>query len=115
MGKLISFCGLDCSACPAYIARQADDPELRRKTAATWSRIYDAEIKPEDVFCDGCASDGSVLFGHCQVCRIRECGRSLKLETCAHCPEYPCGRLEEFLAMVPEAKKVLDEIRKNIK
>lgn len=113
MSRLISFCGLDCSACPAYVVRHADDPELRRKTAATWSKIYDADIKPEDVFCDGCASEGSVLFGHCRACRIRECGRSRKLETCAHCPEYACVRLEELLAMVPEARQVLDRIKKS--
>lgn len=114
MSDKISFCGLACSACPAFIARQADDPELRRKTAAAWSKIYDAEIKPDDVFCDGCASEGSVLFGHCRVCRIRECGRSRKLKTCAHCPEYPCGRLEEFWAVVPEARQVLDRIKQEL-
>lgn len=114
MNKKTSFCGLDCAVCPAYQARQNDDPELRQKTAATWSKIYNADIKPEDVFCDGCASDGPVLFGHCSSCKIRECGRSKKLENCAHCPEYSCSRLEEFFAMVPEAKQVLDKIRKDL-
>jgi hypothetical protein len=115
MNKKISFCGLDCAACPAYIARHADDPELRQKTAATWSQIYGADIKPEDIFCDGCTSEGTLLFGHCRVCKIRECGRARKLESCAHCPEYACGRLNEFFEMVPEAREVLDDIRKTLK
>jgi hypothetical protein len=115
MNKIISFCGLDCAACPAYIARHADDPELRQKTAATWSQIYGADIKPEDIFCDGCTSEGTLLFGHCRVCKIRECGRARKLESCAHCPEYACGRLNEFFEMVPEARQVLDDIRKTLK
>ncbi|MDQ7798592.1 MAG: DUF3795 domain-containing protein [Candidatus Edwardsbacteria bacterium] len=115
MNKKISFCGLDCTACPAYIARYADDPELRRKTAATWSQIYGADIKPEDIFCDGCTSEGTLLFGHCRVCQIRECGRAKELESCAHCPEYACVRLNEFFGMVPEARQVLDDIRKTLK
>lgn len=115
MSQKISFCGLDCTACPAYIARHADDPELRRRTAETWSKLYGADIKPEDIFCDGCTSEGAVLFGHCQTCKIRECGLSKKLVTCAHCGEYSCVKLNEFFSMVPEAKKVLDDIRKNIK
>jgi hypothetical protein len=114
MNKKISFCGLDCSVCPAFIARHADDPELRRKTAETWSKIYHADIKPEDVFCDGCTSEGPVLFGHCRTCKIRECGRARKLDNCAHCPEYACGRLNEFFDIVPEAKLMLDGIRKDL-
>ena len=114
MNKRISFCGLDCSVCPAYQARQNDDPELRQKTADSWSKIYHADIKPEDVFCDGCTSEGPVLFAHCSNCKIRECGRAKELDNCAHCPEYPCSRLEEFFAMVPEARQVLDNIRKTL-
>ncbi len=34
---LISFCGINCLDCPAYIAKRTDDMELRAKTAKAWS------------------------------------------------------------------------------
>ncbi|MBI5805014.1 DUF3795 domain-containing protein [candidate division TA06 bacterium] len=116
MVKIISYCGLDCSACPAYIAAQKDDPELRANTAAHWSKLYQSDIKPEDVFCQGCHSDGERLFNHCRVCLMRQCGKNLKLKNCAHCPDYACEKLKPFLEMVPEAKANLESIRqKNTK
>ena len=47
-GENISYCGLDCAACPAYIATQAGDQEGLKKTAETWSRELGLDIKPED-------------------------------------------------------------------
>ena len=37
MAKMLSMCGLDCAACPAFIAHQTGDQALRAKTAAEWS------------------------------------------------------------------------------
>ena len=113
MAKLISFCGLDCSVCPAYLVAQKDDPELRAATAAHWSNIYQSDIKPEDIFCQGCLSGGERLFAHCRVCQMRQCGQNRKLKNCAHCPEYACEKLKPFLEMVPEAKANLENIRQN--
>jgi hypothetical protein len=36
-GKIIAFCGILCSDCPAYLATQAADDEALAKQAAEWS------------------------------------------------------------------------------
>jgi hypothetical protein len=43
---------------------------------------------------------------------IAKCAREKKLATCAACPEYSCGKLDAFLAQVPEARKTLEALRK---
>ncbi|HEC96016.1 MAG TPA: DUF3795 domain-containing protein, partial [Euryarchaeota archaeon] len=54
MEKIIGFCGLICSECPAYLATQKDDDNERRKVAETWSKEFNANMKPEDINYDGC-------------------------------------------------------------
>jgi hypothetical protein len=111
MNKMISNSGLICTECPAYIANQTDDDELREKTAAQWSKMYNATILPEAVNCVGCLEDDGVLFHHCTVCEIRKCCREKNVINCAHCDEYKCKRITEFFGWVPEAEKVLDKVR----
>lgn len=110
--RIIGACGIVCSACPAYIATRSDDDALRAKTAKEWSAMFHADIKAADIDCDGCPSDGPRLFHHCFECGIRKCAREKKLANCAACPEYSCKKLDEFLAMVPEARATLEELRK---
>ena len=31
MEKMIAFCGIECTVCPAFIAYKTDDNELRKK------------------------------------------------------------------------------------
>jgi hypothetical protein len=110
--KIIAKCGLGCSECPAYIATQKNDDALRAETAKKWSEMFKADIKPTDINCDGCQSESARLFSYCQTCDIRKCAREKKVETCAACPEYSCAKLDAFLAQVPEARKVLEGLRK---
>ena len=107
MEKMLGMCGIDCAKCPAYEATQKDDDALREKTAAEWSKMFHADIKPENINCDGCTS-GSKHFGYCDSCQIRICGTGKDLNTCAECSDYSCSILTEFHAMVPEAKAALD-------
>ncbi|KPJ65710.1 hypothetical protein AMJ44_09620 [candidate division WOR-1 bacterium DG_54_3] len=113
MEKMIAFCGLVCSECPAYIATQKDDDNERRKVAEMWSKGFKVELKPEDINCDGCLVDSENLFSHCKVCEIRKCGKETKVENCAYCDDYACEKLTDFFKMAPEAKTTLDEVRKN--
>lgn len=111
----ISICGIDCGACPAYIATQNNDQEKRVETAAEWSKMFKADIKPNDVNCNGCTFQSGKLFHHCAVCEIRACGMDRGLVNCAHCEDYTCERLDGFFKMAPEAKSNLDRIRKELK
>ena len=111
MDKIIAFCGLVCTDCPAYQATQANDDGLRRKTAAKWSEMFKSEIKPEDIACDGCTGPGR-KFHHCGECEMRLCGISKGVKNCGRCAEYPCKPVKAFLKWVPDAKHILDAEKK---
>jgi len=110
----ISFCGIICSQCEAFIATMNDDDELRRKTAEKWSKQFNGEIKAEDINCRGCTSVEEPIFSHCRVCEYRLCGIDKEIENCAHCSEYPCENLAKFHEMVPQCKETLDKIKENL-
>ena len=110
--KTLAMCGLDCAACPAFIARKTDDQALRVKTAAEWSKQFGVALKPEDINCVGCLKTKGVHFGHCNDCEIRKCGLARKVNNCALCPDYPCEKIAKFTANVPPAKANLEEVRR---
>jgi len=137
MDKMIAFCGLTCTECPTFIATRKDDDEERKKVAELWSKErkkiselwskerkkkygelwfkeYDSDIKPEDINCDGCLSEGDRLFNYCKVCEIRKCGKEKGVKNCTYCDDYACEKLNKLLKMVSEAEAVLEEVRKNL-
>ncbi|MBN2003627.1 MAG: DUF3795 domain-containing protein [Anaerolineae bacterium] len=110
MEKIIAYCGLTCSDCPAYIATQSHDQAALEAVAAQWRQEYNAPgITVESVLCDGCLT-GPNKCGHCSECNIRACGVEHGVANCAHCAEYPCDQLQAFFKMVPVAKAALDQI-----
>lgn len=111
MEEMIAYCGLVCHECPALIATQNDDDEKRAEVAKQWSKLYNADIKPGEVSCNGCLSKDRILFKHCQICQIRKCGIEKKITTCAHCDDYICEKLDTFFNLVPECKDLLKEIK----
>ena len=114
MNKIIAYCGLVCSECPAYIATQADDQAALEKVAAQWREEYNApNITVESVICDGCL-DGGRKCSHCADCEIRTCGVERGVVSCAYCPEYACEKLERFFGFAPDARAVLDQVRRSL-
>ncbi len=114
MDRMIACCGLVCSECPALVARRTGDDDLRRRTAAEWSAMYGADVRPEHIDCDGCTctAPGGVHTPHCAECQIRACALARSLPNCGRCGEYAgCQTISGFLAMVPDARKVLDAER----
>ena len=112
--KMISFCGLLCNECGAFIATKNDDDKKRAAVAQLWSKQYGVNLKAEDINCDGCTSDSNRLIGHTRVCEIRKCGKQKPIANCAHCSEYPCKQLQEFFKVVPDNRKRLDEIKNGL-
>ena len=116
MDKMIAYCGLVCTDCPAYVATQADDRAALERVAAQWREAFNApEITADSIICDGClGSNGGRLSGYCYECEIRACGVERGVVNCAHCDEYGCEKLEGFFGHASEARAVLDEIRRGL-
>ena len=113
MDKMIAYCGIVCTECPAFEATQKDDDAKRKNVAEAWSKQYKMSIKPEDINCDGCKSQGKRIIGYCNICEIRKCGKQKQVENCAYCEEYACEKLTKFFAMAPHAKTSLEKIKKS--
>lgn len=114
MKKMIAYCGINCSECPAFLATQKDDNNERKRVAEMWSKQFNTEFKPEDINCDGCLLESGRLFNYCRVCEIRKCGQEKGVKNCAYCDDYACETLNKFIDNVPEAKTTLEEIRKTL-
>ncbi len=112
MNEMIAFCGSACQECEAFVATRNDDDQKRAEIAQLWSKQYNADIKSEDINCDGCKSVGTRHFNYCNVCEIRKCGMGRGVENCAYCNDYTCERLEKFFEIAPDNKKRLDAIRR---
>lgn len=112
--EMIAYCGLDCSECPAYIAKRTEDKELRARTAAKWSSPS-FPVAPEDISCDGCKVEDGHRFKWCESCDIRNCASERQVRTCAHCPDYTCGKLQKLFETIGgEARDRLQNIRNSI-
>lgn len=113
----IACCGLDCTLCPVYIATARDDDELRRRTAADWSKRYanivgKSLLRVSDMNCLGCRAATEHVFIGCARCEIRLCCKQRNLPTCADCPDFDgCGQLRGFFALHPQAQSALARIR----
>lgn len=106
----IACCGLDCSNCGAYIATKTNDDNKRAEVSKQWSEMYNTDIKPEDINCNGCQSDEQ-KFSYCNICEIRKCCMEKDMENCAACDMYACDKLENFFKDAPDARTALDNLR----
>ena len=113
MENMMAYCGIECAECPAYIATQEDDDIKRQKVADMWSKLFQAPIKKEEINCDGCHTQEGRLFSHCLNCQVRLCGMEKSVDTCGHCADYSCSKIDDLLSMLPlpSARKNLDKIK----
>ncbi|MBL7065390.1 MAG: DUF3795 domain-containing protein [Anaerolineae bacterium] len=96
------------------MATRADDHAALERVAAQWREECDASnITVESVICDGCL-DGGRKCSHCADCEIRACAVERGVTNCADCSEYACERLEGFFGFVPDARAVLDQVRRSL-
>ena len=82
---MIAYCCLDCAKCPAYQATIKNDDALRVEVATAW------KMKPEQINCLGCKST-KPLFN----CSLKKCATKRGLKTCAHCPDLPTCKDEQW-------------------
>jgi hypothetical protein len=112
--KIIAYCGITCTACPAFIAARENSSEKRQEVAKAWS-TPEYPLKAEDIYCDGCMIKNGRLLSFVRDCTIRQCGMERKVENCAHCGDYPCSKLVPCHERSPDAKTTLDNIRHELK
>lgn len=110
MKEMIAFCGLDCEKCEARIATINNDNNLRKKVADKWSKLNNIEILPEHINCLGCRGEGLKTYYCSDLCEIRKCAMSKKLESCGKCAEMnSCKIISALLENSDEAKQNLKE------
>jgi len=112
--RVVSYCGIMCSECPAYIATQKNDDKMRQEVADKWSKMYGSEIKPEYVNCDGCSTKSASRIAYTNECVIRLCGIEKGVSNCAYCDEYACDKLKPIFDSYPLSKSTLDEIKDSL-
>lgn len=109
--RMTAYCGLDCSACPAYIARRTDDQELRVQTALEWGSD-EFPVSPEDIGCDGCRTPDGARWAWCQECAVRACASARGVLSCATCIDFGCDKLQAFFDTAgTEARERLVAVR----
>ena len=109
MKEMIAFCGLDCEKCEARIATINDDNNLRKKVADKWSKLNNIEILPEHINCLGCRGEGPTTYYCSDLCEIRKCAMSKKLESCGKCAEMnSCKIISAVLENSDEARQNLE-------
>ena len=114
MERLIGFCGLVCSECPAFVATKNDDDKERERIAKEWSKEYKHDFVMQDINCDGCTEIEGRHINYCNICKVRACAIEKSIKNCAYCKDYGCETLVNFFNMAPHVKILLEEIRKNI-
>jgi hypothetical protein len=107
MDRMIAYCGLVCTDCPAYLATKAGDEKKAQETAALWKKEYGVDVSVADVWCDGCIAPGKKC-AHCAECDIRACGIEKGVPNCGRCADFACGKIEAFFKMAPFARDVLE-------
>jgi len=105
---MLAYCGINCNACPVFVASQADDAHQKAQVAALWSKRYKMNLTPDDIACDGCRTSDGKLFSHCKTCFIRNCAVSKNVNTCRDCEVYACEELSRLFVSAPDAKRNLE-------
>ncbi len=108
---MISCCGMDCSKCECYQATQENSDSKRKDVSEKWTVKYNTEIKPEQINCYGCKSDGVKFFFTENICEIRKCNVEKGTSNCAECTEYKCDKLMEFIELAPAVGEALEALR----
>lgn len=105
--QMLSYCGIDCAVCPAYLATQANDIEKLTTLAGQW---FEGATDYTIVLCNGCKSDGHIMKW-CAECPTRACAIERELENCAYCADFGCEKLLKVFEMSADAKANLELIR----
>ncbi len=92
MAEMISFCGYRCDLCAA----RSDDLQMRQRLVEGWQKYLGHEhYTAENVYCDGCRSNGLVAD---KACQARPCAIQRGVESCAECEDFVCEKVGHLLS-----------------
>ena len=118
MAKMIAYCGLICSDCPAFLATKAFDKgdmdTVQQMVEKARASFGGPDVTVESLMCDGCLADSDRLCPYCAECAVRACAVERGMVNCAHCADYGCEKLEKFFEMAPSARYNLEKIRASL-
>jgi len=136
MKDIVTRCGYRCNLCLAY-KENIKDKSVQQKVSDGWFKYYGFRIPAEEIYCDGCLSQGEGAKLIDPNCPVRACVIEKKIENCAHCEKYICEVLksrivnynsiaERIKEPIPkedyenfikpyESRKVLNNIRRKLK
>ncbi len=72
---------------------------------------YNTEVKPEQINCNGCKSDGIKFFFTESMCEIRKFNIEKSNAHCTTCSEYKCEKLENFIELASPVGEALEALR----
>ena len=101
---MLAPCGLLCNECEAFMATQAKDKQALILIAKKWSKLNNAPIQAEHLYCDGCQGKGKKSYYCEHLCEIKQCAAKKSLDTCGNCADFPCTKVEMIFRNEPEAK-----------
>jgi hypothetical protein len=71
MRQIRGYCRRLCNECEIFKVTQADDDQKKAAMAVEFSKLFDQDFKPEDIYCDGCSAKDGRLFRIAKKCSIR--------------------------------------------
>lgn len=110
--KMISYCGIDCLKCDSYIATQSGNYEELVKVAENLTKLYQTEVKPEYIICDGCRTGERHSYFCSNLCKMRNCCIEQGFYSCIECADFACEDLQKELDHVPNAMENLQKLKK---
>jgi hypothetical protein len=82
LDETLGYCGLYCAGCSTYQATESG---------------RGIEYEPgRFTTCQGCNSAELSIW--CADCSIKDCAREKAVRVCAECGDYPCDKLDAFIA-----------------
>ncbi len=93
--SLCGYCGHYCGACPVNIDYKKGI-EFQQKLAQALSVQLKRPVPITEIQCPGCrqAREDKDAWGH--KCLIRNCALDKELDSCSHCPDFPCDKLQKI-------------------
>lgn len=105
--EILTRCGYRCDLCHAFKDNILKD-DKRELLSEGWNKVFGIEIKPEDIYCEGCLSCKSELKLIDGECQVRSCVQARGIENCSQCEAFLCEILERRLVRYEDLEAKLD-------